>query len=142
MSKTYIPKDLRQKITRRAKNRCGYCQTQAEVIGQPMQIDHIIPEAAGGKTVEENLWMSCVACNQRKGVRTEALDPQTGEMVALFNPVLQEWSQHFQWSEDATEMVGLTPVGRATIKALQLNRNLLVKTRKRWVLAGWHPPKS
>lgn len=140
MSKTYIPKNLRQKITKLAKNRCGYCQTQAEVIGQPMQIDHLIPEAAGGETVEENLWMACVSCNQRKGIRTEFADPQTGKMVPLYNPALQEWNQHFKWSEDATEMIGLTQVGRATIEALQLNRNLLVKTRRRWVLAGWHPP--
>lgn len=140
MSKTYIPEALRQKIIERAGNRCGYCQTQAEVIGQPMQIDHIIPEAAGGETVEENLWLACVPCNQYKGISTTALDPQSGQTVPLFNPSTQVWNEHFYWSEDGTEVVGLTPTGRATIYALQLNRSLIVKTRKRWVIAGWHPP--
>lgn len=142
MSKTYVPETLRQEITERARNRCGYCQTQAEVIGQPMQIDHIIPETAGGQTVRGNLWLACVACNQRKSVRTNALDTQTGQTVLLFNPATQDWNEHFRWSDDGTEMVGLTPTGRATIEALQLNRSLLVKSRKRWVLAGWHPPEK
>jgi hypothetical protein len=141
VSQTYIPTALRQTITDRARNRCGYCQVQAEVIGQDMQIDHIIPEAEGGETEEANLWLACVSCNQRKAVRTRVLDFQTGELVPLFNPVAQLWYDHFRWSEDGTEMVGLTPTGRATIDALQLNRNLLLKSRKRWVLAGFHPPE-
>lgn len=142
MSKAYIPTALRQKITQRASNRCGYCQTQAEVIGQPLQIDHIIPEAAGGKTEERNLWLACVPCNLRKAIQTHAFDKQTEETTPLFNPFTQSWHDHFLWSEDGTLMIGLTAIGRVTIEALQLNRNLLVKSRKRWVLAGWHPPQD
>jgi len=39
-----------------------------------------------------------------------------------------------------TEIIGLTPCGRATISALKLNSNLAVTVRKNWVTAGWHPP--
>lgn len=34
---------------------------QADVTGQPLQIDHVIPEAAGGLTNETNLWLVCVS---------------------------------------------------------------------------------
>lgn len=142
MSKTYIPVALRRLVTQRAQNRCSYCQTQADIIGQALQVDHSIPEAAGGKTDETNLCLACVACNQRKAFRTLALDRQTGETVPLFNPIAQSWVTHFRWSNDGIKIVGLTATGRATIDALQLNRSLLVKSRKRWVLAGWHPPQD
>jgi hypothetical protein len=77
-----------------------------------------------------------------KGIQTHASDPEAGETVPLFNPRIQAWREHFRWSEDGTEMVGLTPTGRATIVALQLNRPMLVSARRRWVLVGWHPPPA
>jgi hypothetical protein len=140
MSKAYISAALRQKITLNAHNRCGYCQTQALVTGQPLQIDHITPESAGGSSDEANLWLACVPCNQRKGTSTHALDPISLQNVPLFNPAQQIWDEHFEWVENSTKMQGLTPTGRATIEALKLNRPLLVTSRKRWVMAGWHPP--
>lgn len=33
-----------------------------------------------------------------------------------------------------------TAVGRATVIALKLNNEYLTRTRRRWVLAGWHLP--
>ena len=71
-----------------------------------MQVDHIIPEAAGGKTEIANLWLACVPCNQRKAYRTHARDPHSGQIAPLFNPAKERWSSHFQWSEDGTETVG------------------------------------
>ncbi|WNZ24154.1 mitochondrial large ribosomal subunit protein uL30m [Leptolyngbya sp. NK1-12] len=32
------------------------------------------------------------------------------------------WSEHFAWSEDTTLIIGLTPIGRATVQTLRLNR--------------------
>lgn len=68
-----------------------------------------------------------------------AVDPISGERVLLFNPVRQDWESHFRWSTDSTQIIGLTPVGRATIIALQLNRATLVHARALWREAGWHP---
>jgi hypothetical protein len=62
--------------------------------------------------------------------------------VPLFNPRFDRWDDHFAWSPDATRMIGLTPEGRATIAALVLNRPVLVDARRRWTLAGWHPPRE
>lgn len=55
MSKAHIPKALRNRVAEQAKYRCGYCLSQEENTGAPMEVDHIIPEAAGGKTVEKLL---------------------------------------------------------------------------------------
>jgi hypothetical protein len=65
--------------------------------------------------------------------------------VSAYIPVevqRQKWSEHFAWSEDGAELIGLSEVGRATIAALQMNRTVLVKARGMWVRAGEHPPES
>jgi len=109
-------------------------------MGISLSIDHIIPIAAGGPTTRENLWLACRSCNEFKGYCTHARDPDTGTMVLLFNPRTMDWRTHFTWDEDKTHIIGASPIGRATVEALQLNRPLLVKARHRWVAAGWPPP--
>jgi hypothetical protein len=52
------------------------------------------------------------------------------------------WSKHFRWSEDGTQIIGLTPCGRVTVLALNMNNPDIVAARSRWVQAGWHPPKE
>ena len=143
MSKTYIPSDLRRQVREDAGDRCGYCRISEFVSATELVIDHIVvPESAGGPTVREDLWLVCTRCNQFKGNRTHALDPQTGENVPLFNPRTQAWTEHFVWSEDGTEIIGRTDCGRATVEALRLNRELAILARRRWVSVGWHPPED
>ena len=105
-----------------------------------LQIDHIFPEAKGGTDDEENLCLACELCNQYKWTKIEGVDPLTGVKVSLFNPRQQTWSNHFSWSEDAIQILGLTPVGRATVVSLKLNNSFALTVRKNWVEAGWHPP--
>lgn len=141
MSQASISSQLRHKLLTQAQFRCGYCLTQAEISGIALEVDHIKPESAGGRTEEQNLWMACSSCNGYKGSQSQATDPETGHSVPLFNPRIQNWSSHFQWSDDGTIIIGLTEIGRATIPALKLNHSLIVKARRRWGIAGWHPPK-
>jgi hypothetical protein len=75
-----------------------------------------------------------------QGIQTDALDPVTQTRVILFNPRTQQWSEHFAWSEEGTEIRGVTDCGRATVTALQLNNNIAVTVRCQRVSAGWHPP--
>jgi len=103
-------------------------------------IDHIIPEAAGGQTVWDNLCVACHACNEYKGAQMQAPDPLTDELTTLFHPRRQPWRGHFCWSEDGSHIVGLTPTGRATVAALNMNHPVIVEARRRWVQVGWHPP--
>ncbi|WP_437682171.1 HNH endonuclease [Sorangium sp. So ce131] len=142
MSRTYIPKALRELIAQQARRRCGYCLTQEAVVGLPMEIDHIVPESLGGRTEEENLWLACSLCNSHKSDRLAALDPETGEVTRLFNPRRQTWAEHFAWAAEGERILGLTPAGRATVIALHLNRPSLVLSRRAWVSVGWHPPKE
>lgn len=135
-----VSDSIRQEVRKRAKNRCEYCLSSQEYVMGILQIDHIIPVAKGGKNDKTNLCLACELCNQYKWVQIESQDLETGNIVSLFNPRQQKWSEHFTWSEEGTEMRGLTPCGRATVNALKLNNTLAVMVRKNWVKAGWHPP--
>jgi hypothetical protein len=84
--------------------------------------------------------LACHSCNEFKGTQVESEDTVTGEIVELFHPRQQRWSEHFRWSLDGTKIVGLTPIGRATTVALKMNNSLIVESRQLWVAVGWHPP--
>jgi hypothetical protein len=109
-------------------------------MGMSLTLDHLIPQSAGGPTIEENLWLACHQCNSFKGTQTHATDPVTDTVVPLFNPRQQDWPEHFAWNEEGTEIIGITPCGRATVLALKLNAPEIVVTRRMWVSAGWWPP--
>lgn len=140
MARKRVSKTLRQTIAAQAGYRCGYCLTPQSVTAMPMHVEHLVPVAAGGTTIEDNLWLACALCNGYKGAQTRAVDPLSGETVVLFNPREQVWSDHFVWSQDGIQIVGVSPSGRATVSALRLNNDYLVTARRRWILAGWHPP--
>jgi 5-methylcytosine-specific restriction endonuclease McrA len=137
-----IPSAVRQHVAAEARQRCGYCQTQELVIGMPLEIEHIIPEALGGSSEVANLWLACPRCNRYKGVQTHAIDAQTGQWVPLFNPRVESWIEHFIWEQHGCIIGGLTAVGRATISALQMNNSYIVRARHLWVLTGVHPPEE
>ncbi len=105
-----------------------------------MDVEHLTPTSLGGLTIEENLWAACSRCNTHKGDRVAAQDPTSGELVPLFNPRTQTWTEHFAWADAATRIVGKTTIGRSTVVALHLNRPPLVNARRVWVSVGWHPP--
>lgn len=136
-----ISESLRQQVLDRAYGLCEYCQT-AKIVVTRMEIDHIIPLSAGGLSTFDNLCLSCPTCNNAKRDNQVGADPETGETVALFNPRLQTWSEHFKWSEDSLLVLGLTAVGRATVQRLKMNGADVVASRALWAEAGWHPPKS
>ncbi|HLF88941.1 MAG TPA: HNH endonuclease [Anaerolineales bacterium] len=89
--------------------------------GIPLSIEHIFPEALGGKTTRDNLWLTCRPCNEIKGTQTEAVDPETGEPAPIFHPRRQVWEDHFTWSEDGTNLIGKTAEGRATVILIPKN---------------------
>lgn len=137
-----ISQSLRRRVAQAAHHRCGYCQTQEPVIGMPMEIEHIVPQALGGETTESNLWLACPRCNRYKGARTSAVDPVSGLEAPLYNPRRQPWHEHFVWRQAGLIIEGITPTGRATVDALQLNNPFMVRARRGWIAVGWHPPKD
>ena len=136
----YIPARVRQEVRRRAQQRCEYCQSPEWLTGLLHPVDHITPRRLGGASSTDNLCLACSPCNGHKQARTAAIDPESGETVPLYHPRRQHWPQHFAWSADGQQIIGLTAVGRATVNALQLNHVSLVNARRLWVGAGWHPP--
>jgi|SRR6266850_5346451 len=132
----------RRLVAERAGFCCEYCLTPAGLAPSPFSAEHILPRSQGGTNANDNLAFSCQGCNGHKYARTEATDPVTGKMVLLFNPRHQIWSQHFGWTADGTRVEGKSPVGRATVLALQLNRPGLLNLRRLMVIAGIHPPAA
>lgn len=128
MSVTYIPKALRNLVYKRARGFCEYCRISEEDSFTKHQIDHIIAEKHGGLTVEENLALSCTLCNKHKGSDLSSIDNETGEIVPLFNPRKNVWSEHFEIENGY--FIGLTPNARATIRLLQSNNLARIEERR------------
>jgi hypothetical protein len=61
--------------------------------------------------------------------------------VRLLHAHLDSWEEHFAWAEEGVTLLGLSPVGRAAIAALKLNRPQLLRVRRLWVKLGEHPPR-
>jgi hypothetical protein len=78
-------------------------------------------------------------CNRRKGSDISSVDPETGNLVSLFNPWNQRWSDHF--ALEGVRIVGLTDIGRTTVEFLQLNAFERVMERNALMRAGRYPPR-
>jgi hypothetical protein len=139
--KPFISARLRREVVGRARNLCEYCRLQQELCPEPFEIEHIIPRALNGPTKLENLCLACPVCNNAKRDHIGARDEITGRRVRLFHPRLQVWDRHFRWSDDYGTVLGRTPVGRATVAALEMNHPRVVQIRLLWAALGLHPPR-
>ena len=111
---------VRQLIRDRAGNRCEYCHLhQDDSPLAALHIEHIRPQKHGGTDDPANLCLACIDCNLHKGANLTGIDPSTDAIVQLFNPRQTEWASHFVWKD--TFIVGLTAVGRVTVRVLDLN---------------------
>lgn len=140
MTKPRISRQLRRRVKERAHFCCEYCLSQEAYSPDPFSSEHIIPLATGGQSSEENLALACQGCNNFKYNKTSVVDPITLQEVPLFNPRQDSWLEHFTWNQDCTELIGLTPTGRATIAELRLNRENVINLRQVLIIAGKHPP--
>ena len=78
--------------------------------------------------------LSCALCNKHKGSDLTSVDPETGDIIPLYHPRRDIWSEHFKL--DQSRITALTPKGRVTIQLLQLNRPERVEERARLMEAG------
>lgn len=115
---------------------CEYCHLPDEIIPHGLWIDHIIPRAKGGTNDPSNLCVCCASCNQAKRTSVNGYDPLTKATIPLFNPRRDSWNNHFRWSEDHTVIEGLTPIGRATVVELRMNRSQIIKLRRLLIRFG------
>ena len=140
MPEKRITSQQKNDVVERAKGCCEYCRSQARFAMQSFSVEHIVPRSRDGKTEIENLALACQGCNNHKYTKTKGRDPVNGDLVPLYHPRVQKWRDHFAWNEDCTLIIGLTPVGRATVEALCLNRDGLVNLRRVLYAMGTHPP--
>ncbi len=134
---TYVPVELRALAIVRAQESCEYCLVHANYAVLVHEIDHVIAEKHGGATEADNLAYACAQCNRFKGSDIATFDPQTGQIVALFNPRTQNWQDHFR--HDGAVILALSPQGRATERLLQLNQIDRVLLRRELIRAGRYP---
>jgi hypothetical protein len=120
--------DVIRRVWQRAESRCEYCHLPASVYPLPFHIDHIIARQHGGATIIDNLALACLHCNRHKGPNIAGHDAATGDLVRLFHPRQDRWSDHFAWS--GAELIGRTPIGRITIHVLAVNDPDFVAVRQ------------
>ncbi len=142
MTKERVGAKHRRVVLERARGACEYCRSPVKYSVQSFSVEHIIPRAKGGDHLLDNLALACQGCNGHKHVKTEVTDPITSKEAALFHPRRQKWKDHFVWSDDFTYIIGRTPTGRATVEALQLNREGLLNLRRLLHPVGEHPPSD
>jgi hypothetical protein len=128
-------------VAERAGGCFEYCRSQDRFAMQAFSAEHIEPRSRRGESHLENLAWACQGCNNHKYSKTSARDPLTGEIVPLFHPRRQRWVDHFAWNQEGTLVLGLSPIGRATVEALQLNRKGLVNLRRILFAIHEHPPR-
>lgn len=77
---------------------------------------------------------------QQFQTRQNSRDWSANKRSRLFNPRRQIWSEHFEFSENKSEISGKTACGRVTVSALKMNNKRAVKMRKLWVSVGRFQP--
>ncbi len=125
----------RQLVRRRAGNVCEYCRIPQEATPLiAFHVEHTIARQHGGGDDPNLLCLACDRCNAYKGPNLTSIDPESGDVVPLFNPRQDAWNDHFLFC--GGEVIGLTPTGRATVRLLNMNAHRRVQLREEWLNEG------
>jgi len=130
---------IRRFVRQRAGFRCEYCRMHED--DEPFfafHLEHIIAKQHGGSDTLDNLAWSCHGCNASKGPNLASVDEISGKVVLLFHQRTQRWSRHFIWS--GATIIGKTQIGRATVRALDINSPQRLALRELLILLGTYPP--
>jgi hypothetical protein len=103
----------------------------------PFHIDHIIARQHGGATAADNLALACLHCNRHKGPNIAGRHPATGDIVRLFHPRCESWSDHFEW--DGAIVSAKSDIGLVTIQVPAINEADFVAVRLALMQEGEFP---
>jgi hypothetical protein len=106
--------------------------------GATFHVEHVIPRSRGGHSQLGNLAWAWPSCNLHKANRIDVIDPDTSNQVPQLNPRSDAWHEHFRW--DDYRIIGQTPIGRATVAALELNHPRRIQIRHAEKLFDLSPP--
>lgn len=118
----------RQRVRRRAADRCEYCRLPEKFSGLRFHVEHILPKQHGGTDDPANLALACPTCNFHKGTNLSGIDPETGQVTTLFHPRRDRWEEHFSRAE--ATIVGKSAVGRTTASLLEMNSGDRLRLRQ------------
>src|ERR1051326_1120356 len=91
---------IRKLVRERAREICEYCHIpQFALPWARFQIEHIRARQHGGGDDASNLALACRNCNLYKGPNLSSVDSVTDRIVLLFNPRMDDWSEHFSLVE-------------------------------------------
>lgn len=133
-----VSDDVREVVQRRAQDVCEYCRHPQSASVVPHQVDHIIGRQHRGSDDAANLCFCCIRCNLKKGPNIASIDPETGQVVALYHPRRSVWREHFAVAADGT-ISGLTAEGRATALLMDMNDEDRLRLRVRLMRRGRYP---
>jgi hypothetical protein len=132
-----IDEATRAEVSERAAHRCEYCLIHENDVGFPHQIDHIISRKHGGGSESNNLALACMICNRHKGSDIASIDRESGQILPLFHPRNDVWTQHFRIAGEIIEP--LTSVGSVTALLLRLNSPERLRERRLLQAVGSYP---
>jgi hypothetical protein len=90
--------------------------------------EHIIAKQHLSDDSLSNLALSCDRCNVYKGTNLSSVDPESLEIIPLFNPRKDQWDEHFEFLDGY--VLGKTACGRATARLLNMNVSRRVQLRR------------
>src|SRR5688572_18618303 len=97
---------VRQLVRQRASDRCEYCRLPQHAAPYvAFHVEHIRARQHQGDDNPLNLAWSCPDCNAKKGPNLATVSADTGNLIALFNPRLHAWEEHFAMV--GPEIIGL-----------------------------------
>jgi hypothetical protein len=130
-----MDKALPAVVRHRAGEVCEYCRLPQAASGfVRFHIEHITARQHGGHTESDNLALACGLCNFHKGPNIAGLDPESGQLVPLFHPRRDRWTEHFAW--EGTVIAGRSAIGRATVRLLAMNNWQRIEVQKNLLALG------
>ena len=124
-------------VRQRAGERCEYCLIRQEHYEATLHVEHIVAKQHRGSDDLSNLALACDHCNLHKGPNLAGINPESSQIVPLFNPREHLWTDHFELRGAA--VVGRTPAGQATVAVLAMNAPYQVDLRTDLIAAGQYP---
>ena|ERR1035437_9920835 len=124
----------RDLVRRRTAERCEYCRLHQENSELVHHVEHIVAKQHGGPDDPSNLALACHRCNLHKGPNLTGIDPQTGQVLPLFYPRHDQWTEHFVLAGARIE--GISATGRATVQVLAMNDSRRLDVRREVLKRG------
>ena len=124
----------REWVRQRGSRRCEYCHISEHALDLPFHVDHVVASVHRADDDPDGLAWPCPRCNLRKGPNLSTIDPETDQVVEVFNPRTMGWTEHFAVRNGYIE--GITPCGRGTVRLLDMNNPLRLQHRRQLIEQG------